>query len=66
MVSTTLRPDADRAAILEHLAQWPADELVAQAMMAPALGSWPPGSRLGWPRDAKRLGWPGHYGRRDT
>jgi hypothetical protein len=41
-VSTALRPDADRAAILEHLAQWPADELVADAMMAPALGSWEP------------------------
>ncbi len=41
-MSTALRPDADRAAILEQLAQWPADSLVAQAMMAPALGSWEP------------------------
>ena len=41
-MSAALRPDADRAAILEHLAQWPADSLVADAMMAPALGSWEP------------------------
>ena len=41
-MSAALRPDADRAAILEHLAQWPADSLVADAMMAPVLGSWEP------------------------
>lgn len=32
----------DREAILDRLSQWPSSELVADAMMAPALGSWEP------------------------
>jgi hypothetical protein len=33
---------SDREAILDRLSQWPASDLVAQAAMAPALGSWEP------------------------
>lgn len=41
-MSAALRPDSEREAILQRLAQWPAEKLVAQATMAPALGSWEP------------------------